>query len=227
MVNDVELQNNISFLFWLAAPFPPFFKFTLNKLCFLGLWVLHLAITWGNTTKNTFRRPQKSKFMQNTKHRGMSHVKNKSSSTVCLKNVQTECTSWQVRASLSTLYQHLGFCKDRRCLSIVHLDCADDVLNAPVRLLGGPHLLATSRLNQYSWTYYKTWPELSTWPTLIHLNSVRLFIPSLEVYSHFKYAQFCFTTSFVSCHTLFFSASVLMFVLCMKNNRHALTYIAD
>jgi hypothetical protein len=134
-----------------------------------------------------------------------------------------------VRASLSTLYQHFGFCKDRRCLSIVHLHCADDVLNAPVRVLGGPHLLATSRLNQSSLTYYKTWPELSLWPTLMHLNSVRLFIPSLEVHSHFNYALFCFTTSSVVCHALLFSTSVLMymFVLCVDNNRRALTYLAD
>jgi hypothetical protein len=55
-----------------------------------------------------------------------------------------------VRAALSTLYKHFGFCKDGRYVSTVHLDCADDVLNAPVRVLGGPRLLATSRLSRSS-----------------------------------------------------------------------------
>ena len=30
-----------------------------------------------------------------------------------------------VRAALSTMYQHLGFCKDGRYVFTVHLDCAD------------------------------------------------------------------------------------------------------
>jgi len=50
---------------------------------------------------------------------------------------------------MSALYEHFGFCKDGRYVSTVHLDCAD-VLNAPVRVLGGPRLLATSRLSRSS-----------------------------------------------------------------------------
>jgi hypothetical protein len=112
---------------------------------------LHFAITGGNVTKDTFQRIRKSKFKQNTKHKGMSNVKNKIYSMVCLKKVQTEYMSWQVRSGcIFYLVSYFGFCNDGRYLYTVHLDCADDVLNAPVRVLGGPHLLAISLLSRSS-----------------------------------------------------------------------------
>jgi hypothetical protein len=112
-------------------------------------------------------------------------------------------------------------------VSTVLLDCADDVPNAPVRVLGGPCLLATSRLSRFSINILQNLTELPLWPTVKQINNDRPFILALNAHSHFKYAPFCFTVSSVSCHALFFIFSVLIFVLCMGNTRRASIFLAE
>jgi hypothetical protein len=67
--------------------------------CFVKVLWSCFAITWENSTKDTFHRLQRSTFIQHTKHKGMSCVKSESYRMVGLMNVQTQYISWQVRSS--------------------------------------------------------------------------------------------------------------------------------